>query len=130
MVGKQLGGQQTTALQIIYQNNVIITKNSADLTKTQTETQPQLINPTPNTTIFLIDRKGPDQPFLHWAVYIDPNGQREILQPYYPPTPPQDIHTYTFYTFSGRYNGIIKQYPFNMPANLMAIGTFRVAATN
>ncbi len=126
MAGRQLGGQQEAALQIIYPNNIEITAQTQPLTKDQTAVAPQLINPPTDHTIFLIDHEGPDQPFLHWAVYIDPNGQMKVLQPYFPPTPPKDIHNYIFYTFSGRYNGIIKQYPFDVPANLKQIGEFSV----
>ncbi len=125
------GAQQSqqSQMQIKY-NNHLVKQNQSPFTLNETRAEPTLLNPPIDTTIFLIDPKGPEQPFLHWAIYIDPNGQREILQPYYPPTPPKGIHTYTFYSFSGKYNGIIKHYPFNIPSNLMTIGMFSVAAAN
>ena len=111
-------------MQIKYGNHFV--KRGTSFSTTETTAEPQLINPPSNTTIFLIDPKGPDQPFLHWALYIDPNGQREILHHYREPTPPSGIHTYIFYTYPGRYNETINQYPFIIPNGLTEVGSFTV----
>ncbi len=75
---------------------------------------------------------GPDQPFLHWAIYIDPNGHRETLQPYYPPTPPSGTHDYIFYIYPGRYIGNITHYPFRMleadKQKCIEVGSFQASA--
>ncbi len=102
-------------MQINYGNHFV--GHQTAFSMAQTTLEPELINPPSNTTIFLIDPEGPHKPFLHWALYIDPNGQREILHNYREPTPPSNTtHTYIFYTYPGRYNGTINQYPFIIPS--------------